>query len=121
MFKVKSKVVFGQFETIHDDLKDNIWTIEEVYPNHMGLKGNLTYRVKSIQNPDFMGYLTHHDVLRLASKHEISIGRAVRSADKAEIYDTVVEKALKILTNENPDINKVIEMLQESQIKSRVY
>lgn len=56
-------------------MEDHIWAVFAVYPRQVHLK--------SLQNPEFVGFMSYYDSLRLASDHEIRIGRAVRSHEKA--------------------------------------
>ena len=56
-------------------MEDNIWEVYAMYPRKLHLK--------SLQNPEFLGFMSDHEAVRLASDHEIRIGRAVRSHEKA--------------------------------------
>lgn len=56
-------------------MEDNIWEVYALYPTKVHLK--------SLQNPEFLGFMSNHEAVRLASDHEVRIGRAVRSHEKA--------------------------------------
>ncbi|MEG1728138.1 MAG: hypothetical protein RR280_01160 [Bacteroidaceae bacterium] len=67
-------------------MEDNIWEVFAMYPRKVHLK--------SLQNPEFTGFLSDPESVRLASDHEVRIGRAVRSYEKAHATTAVAIRDL---------------------------
>lgn len=87
---VDNHVVF--IDTAEGDfrgMEDNIWVVHEVYSEATGKA-----LIKSLQNPEFLGFLANVDNLRPASRHEIKIGRAVRAHEKEHANTLTLVTAL---------------------------
>lgn len=87
--EIGTKVVYIN---THDDvdsfrgMEDNIWCVHAVYPRQVHLK--------SLQNPEFLGFMSSPETVRLASDHEVRIGRAVRAHEKAHATTEVAIRNL---------------------------
>lgn len=119
-FKIQDTVVMtleNDEGSVHNDLKNNIWVIDCVYQNYI-FKGRVAYLIKSIQNPEFNGYISMETDLRQASPHEVYIGRAVRSFDKAKMYENVIDELLKYI-DDGKDVEEMKELLLSCKEKTK--
>ena len=70
-------------------MEDNIWVVHTLYSKATGKAF-----IKSLQNPEFLGFNAYVDNLRPASRHEIKIGRAVRAHEKEHANTLTLVTAL---------------------------
>lgn len=108
---VDNRVVF--VDTAEGDfrgMEDNIWVVHEVYSKATGKA-----LIKSLQNPEFTGFLAYVDNLRPASRHEIKIGRAVRAQEKsyADLQVQVTSLLSQIESGEVYTVQQVKDFLQK--------